>query len=286
MFAIMIRVIGARLRLAQGLLLAGFFVAAHADVPGNPYGQIIERNPFGLKPLPPKEAEAPPPAPPPPLAVVKVTGITSILSSKRVLLEITPAPGKALLKPILSEGERVETVEVLSINVEKNEVTIRNGSVVTNMALASATNSPSGPGPGPGSPLGGLATGGAPTQTSPGAGSTPGGFGRGGIMVAGGGGGGSSSGGASPNPAVGTTAAAGDVSSSASGAAAVAEGLRQIPSRNMRAGLGSTGVGSIGAGGTGAPLSREEQAVMIEVNRELNRSSPRRLPPLPPTPLR
>jgi hypothetical protein len=60
-------------------------------------------------------------------------------SSKRALLEIIEQePGKAGTpprKPILREGERDGSVEVLAINVEKNQVTIRNGTVETNITF-------------------------------------------------------------------------------------------------------------------------------------------------------
>src|SRR5881396_1588014 len=124
------------------MVLGGVCLPALAEATSNPYEVIVERNPFGLKP-------PPPPAPPPtnegqatPPAQVEVTGITSILSSKRVLLEIIPGPGKPMLKPILAEGERVESVEVVSINVEKNEVTIKNGPITTNLTFKVAKASP------------------------------------------------------------------------------------------------------------------------------------------------
>ena len=102
----------------------------------NPFACIVDGNPFRLKPEPPPVPEPlPPPAPPAPLATVEVTGITDILNSRRALLEIVPGPGKPMLKPILGEGERVESVEVVSINVERGEVMVRNGTVLTNLTL-------------------------------------------------------------------------------------------------------------------------------------------------------
>jgi hypothetical protein len=133
-------------------LLVGTCASLLADAKVNPYEPIVERNPFGLKPPPPPDPDAgkPPPPPPAPLATVDLTGITSILSSKRALLEIVPGPGKPMIKPILAEGERVESVEVVSINVEKNEVTIKNGNTVTNLTftVAKATTTPQPPPPG------------------------------------------------------------------------------------------------------------------------------------------
>jgi hypothetical protein len=71
-----------------------------------------------------------------------LTGITSILGNNRALFEIIPAPGKPAIKPILGEGERVETVEVVAINLDKNEVTIKNGTVLTNLTFKVAKSVP------------------------------------------------------------------------------------------------------------------------------------------------
>ncbi len=102
----------------------------------NPFACIVDGNPFRLKPEPPPSPEPLPlPAPPAPLATVEVTGITDILNSRRALLEIVPGPGKPMLKPILGEGERMESVEVVSINVERAEVMVRNGTILTNLPL-------------------------------------------------------------------------------------------------------------------------------------------------------
>ena len=123
---------------------------AMAGVSVNPYEWILERNPFGLRPPPVAVVQPPePPLPPAPLATVAVTGITSILSSPRVLLEIVPGPGKPMLKPVLGVGERVDTVEVVSISIERGEVVLRNGNVTTNvplrMAKAGLPAAPGGP---------------------------------------------------------------------------------------------------------------------------------------------
>jgi hypothetical protein len=127
-------------------------VNGFADAKLNPYETIVDRNPFGLKPPPPPPdptVNAPPPAP---LATVELTGITGFLSGKkRALLEITPGPGKPVQRPILAEGERVESVEVVSINVEKNEVVVKNGSLTTNLSFkVTKTAVASVPPPGPG----------------------------------------------------------------------------------------------------------------------------------------
>lgn len=144
-----------------------------AGVNVNPYEWIVERNPFSLRPPPPAVEQAPAPvAPPAPLATVEVTGITSILSSPRALLEIVPGPGKPMLKPVLGVGERVDSVEVVSISIERGEVVLRNGNVTTNVPLRMAkAGLPSPPG--------------GPTPPVPPTGASPAGI-RGGVALGGG----------------------------------------------------------------------------------------------------
>lgn len=231
-----------------------------ADTKANPYEAIVERNPFGLKPPPPPAPPEDPStkAPPAPPATVEVTGITSILSSKRALLEIVPGPGKPMIKPILSEGERVDSVEVISINVEKNEVVVKNSGVITNLTFKVAKSTPV--------PAG--AHGAVPPPATPGTFPPPvpphttyNNYGTGGRGV--------QMGGGAPPVA---PAAAGVNPSGATGA----DGFRSIPSRNIRGGQ----QGSV-------PLSAEESVLQVEQNRVLNQQISQntgiRLPPLPPT---
>lgn len=122
--------------LTAALAFFGAVGTAVEDTRPNPYSEIAERNPFGLRP--------PPPAQPDQSAVVEnrmvaveVTGITSMLRTKKAFLEIVPAPGKTVIKPMLSEGERLESVEVISIDMDKSVVTINNGGIITNISLRS-----------------------------------------------------------------------------------------------------------------------------------------------------
>jgi len=69
---------------------------------------------------------------------VVLTGITSLSATPHALLEITEQePGKPATthRPSLREGERDGGIEVLSIDVEKALVKIRNGGVETNVSL-------------------------------------------------------------------------------------------------------------------------------------------------------
>jgi hypothetical protein len=258
-----------------------------ADTKPNPYDPIVERNPFGLKPPPPPpdpSTNAPPPVPTP-TAQVEVTGITSILSSKRVLLEVIPAPGKPMLKPILSEGERIESVEVMAINVEKNEVTIKNGNIVTNLTFKVAKST----GPTAAPPIPGVVPPPAvptpmpaPVQTSY---NQSQGSGRYAVMMAGG----NSSTPQNPNPAVpnayGSSANFGNPGLSGGTPAATGggatDGFRQIPSRNIRTATPQNA-------NPDAAVSREQQYRSMEqqrlVNEAVSQISGKQFPPLPPTP--
>src|SRR6185503_7956384 len=74
--------------------VAGFSFAALAEVKENPYQVITDRNAFGLRPIPPPpepKKEEPPPVPPPD---IKLTGITTLLGSPRVMLQVEDKQAK------------------------------------------------------------------------------------------------------------------------------------------------------------------------------------------------
>jgi len=116
------------------------WVAAAADPRANPYGQIVDRNVFGLKPPPPPQVEAPKEEVKPP-PNVKLTGISN-LAQKRAFIEVTeqqaPKAGQqpgTVNRPILSEGEAAFGVEVVAIDVEKNIVKIRNAGIESELTF-------------------------------------------------------------------------------------------------------------------------------------------------------
>lgn len=119
-----------------GSLELGAAQLALADTGSNPYQGIVERNPFGLKPPPPPQ-EAPPAAPAVPPGKVILTGITTMFGPPRALLEITEQDGKTAVtrRPILHEGDRDGGVELISIDVEKSTVKIRNAGTETNLVF-------------------------------------------------------------------------------------------------------------------------------------------------------
>jgi hypothetical protein len=278
-----------------------------ADVKSSPYETIVSRNPFGLKPPPPPPdpSASQPPAPPTPMPTTKLTGITTILAGKpKAILEITEPGGKGPKQRILQEGERLDTIEVVSINVASNLVKVRIGDTETNLTFASAeTAKTAGP---PGAP--GVVPG-APPFKPPGFPTVPGipmpaairpagaavpGASPSSVFVAGGGGSGGAPatgsrsavttfGAASPTPATGTgippvpaVGTYGTPTPSLSTPGGVDMGLRTIPTRQMRTDQMSP------QGANGRPMTREEVDMLIELNRV---RKPANAPPLPPTSL-
>ena len=136
--------------LTVALLVVLGLARATAVVPegqGPVYERISGRNVFGLKPIP-KEAPAQPPQPA--LPKIILTGITSIVEPKRVLLKVQmplqpPQPPLELLL-ILSEGERDGAIEVRQIDETKRSVTLINSG--TEMTLSLAKDGPTAANPG------------------------------------------------------------------------------------------------------------------------------------------
>ena len=271
-----------------------------ADVKSNPYESIVDRNPFGLRPPPPPPEITAPPAPAAPLATVELTGITSLFHKDRALLEITPGPGKPMLKPILSVGERVESIEVVSINVEKNEVVIKNSGVVTNLSLKVAKAGGTPPQPGMIAPPPGINPAFQPPQpqvftpnnafqnnagrggaVTYGAGGAVGAGGNSGMSTFGapsvpatsfGGGGGGGGGQGIPGYGAGAVGQPGVAQPSATFGAT--DGLRGIPSRTVRA---QTQEG-------GPPVDPAVQYINMRVQELEHKKAGRPFPPLPPIP--
>jgi hypothetical protein len=232
--------------------LAGGFVRANVDTnpvnaDANPYATIVDRNPFGLKPPPPPPAPPEQTTPPVPMAKVTLTGLLSTFGEPRALLEIVEDPakggGQPKRPPPMREGERHGTVEILSIDVVKNMVRLRNSGVETNVTfeVAKATPTPGGPGI-PGAPP--MFTpppalqqpqAAAPTVIS------PNGANASGVTLVGGG---SPAPGVTPNAAVPGALGATD------------SGMRTIPSRPLRT-----------ENTPGQPMTKEQTDLLMEMNR-------------------
>jgi hypothetical protein len=248
---------GARFVILAALLLAGWH-SARADVRSNPYLHIPERNVFNLRPPPPPVAETNQVAATLPSKVI-LTGITSLFGPQ-VFLEITEQePGKPPptmpKRPILRAGDREGDIEVLSIDVDRSIVRIRNRSVESELTFEVPKSGGGGGGGGAAAGGGNLAANppavnphgppqGQPTIISS---SEP----RGGVTMLGGGGAftGNSAGvttfGGSTPLASGTSGGISSFgglpptggpaySSAANPALAAAGGLPNIPSRTMR----------------------------------------------------
>ncbi len=111
-------------------LAAGWSFQARAEVKENPYQIIIDRNPFGLRPIPPPPVPPDPTPPPPPPLGVNLTGITTLLGPAKVFLEFTdPQTKKVERPPALLAGDTFKAITVVSIDSENNRVQIKNGDV-------------------------------------------------------------------------------------------------------------------------------------------------------------
>ncbi|MGC8744738.1 MAG: hypothetical protein ACP5T0_12735 [Verrucomicrobiia bacterium] len=92
-----------------------------AEMDANKYSAIPQRNAFNLRePEPPK----PPEQPPPPITV-KLTGITTLLDTKRAFL-LVEEQGKKPESKMLREGEKDGAVEVVQIDEVAGTVKIIN----------------------------------------------------------------------------------------------------------------------------------------------------------------
>ena len=260
----MIKIGNALLIALSGLLLAGQpcrAIIMTSETPpsiesGNKYHAIVDRNVFGLKaPAPPPDPEANKPPPP----KITPTGITTIFGNKRALFKVQmpakpPEPAKEQ-SFILTVGQREGQIEVLDIDEVAGSIKFNNyGSVVT-LTLekdgAKLPNTPPMAVPPPGVPPA------AATYAPPGV--NPGGM----------------SGGASVTTIGGASA-----------------GLKSIPTRTLRLPNGPGGAAPTTLGVTPQAtdqgnLSREEQTILMELERERTRDqvSKGALPPLPPTAL-
>jgi len=111
------------------IIVAGFSLGAFADVKENPYQVIIERNPFGLKPVPPPPEAPKQEAPVTPPPEIKLTGITGppLGASPKAFLQVEDKQTKKaeFLRP-LAAGEDDKGITIVSIDVENSTVRIRN----------------------------------------------------------------------------------------------------------------------------------------------------------------
>jgi len=167
--------------LMSGLAFCTAANSVPQDSADNPYQSIIDRNVFSLKPPPPPPDNTD--ANKPQTLKITLTGITTILGNKRVLMKTSPPPAKPGEGPkteqslILTEGQREGDIEVIQIDEKVGSVKVNNGGNVQTLtfekdgAKLPATTAPSVV-PGAGIPIPGLpAAKGLPQP--PGGSSTP-----------------------------------------------------------------------------------------------------------------
>lgn len=140
-------------------LVLGASMAFGVEGGGNPYGDIVARNAFGLKapepikaPEPVQEEAAP--------SNIELTGITAISGKKQVFLKLT-TPGEKEPKYLsLGENERDGAIEVTEINPKAGRARIKNRGLPQTISfethgakLSAAVAAPMRPGmPAPGVP--------------------------------------------------------------------------------------------------------------------------------------
>jgi hypothetical protein len=130
-----------------GLCWGGTALGEPVTVDEGRYQLILERNPFSLKDPPPPPA-APAPSNPPPVEVnLKFSGISLTSVGKYAYFVVPPTPGKNTntLYWKISEGDRQGDVEVLSINYEEGEVTVKNAGQQVVLTLKENAPEPTGP---------------------------------------------------------------------------------------------------------------------------------------------
>ncbi len=116
--------------LVLALVFSGFAFLCYGSMEQDRYGEIIRRNAFNLRePAPPK----PPPEPPASIKV-NLTGITTILSEKRVSI-LVQEQGKPQESKMLKEGEREGQIEVISIDESAGSVKIKIGDKETELTF-------------------------------------------------------------------------------------------------------------------------------------------------------
>jgi hypothetical protein len=262
----------------SGVILGAAVDAAVADLPSNPYQGIVDRNLFGLKPLPPPASTTPDP---PPAPKITLTGITTILGKKQVLMKLQP-PAKPPEQPkeqslILAEGERDGEIEVVSVDMQTGTVKLNDyGTPLTLNLEKDGAKLPSTPAPvgQPGAPG---AVGAAPNPFQPAVGGLP----QGGPGMK-----------SLPTRTLRLPPAPG-AGSGAPGADAGNMGTPYYASGGLTGAVPQPQSINTTLGGTTqptgtknwppeVPMSTEEQTILIEAQREANKNNPN-FPPLPPT---
>lgn len=134
--------------LVGALLSATALVVTSLGAAENPYGAIVERNVFNLRPPPPplNPADLVKKTPPP---KITLTGITTILGKKVTFLTTPPVkPGTPPESVMLAEGQAQNEIEVKSIDEKAGVVQVINHGEPETLDFEKNGAKPSGPAPG------------------------------------------------------------------------------------------------------------------------------------------
>jgi len=239
------------------IAFAGLSCSVQAITPENRYETIIDRNIFRLNPMP--VVVAPTNADPVLEHKIKFSGISNVGGHKKAWFVVEPKTGSKDL-PLylnLSEGERQDFLEVISIMDDESKVKVNNAGNPMVLSLKDDSLKPQPVSAMPSAPpVAHVAT---PAALPPPANSSYGNnsYGnRGGPVTVSGG------------PSIG--------SQPGSAQTAGSTGLRSIPTRTLR--LAPV------ANNETAPVNPLEQRVRMELQQEQARQSGQTLPPLPPLP--
>ena len=105
-------------------------IAARASQDANPYLAIAGHNSFGLSPLPTPSVQDPKTPPP----EITLNGLMTIFGDKRALFKVRARSGEEK-SCILSEGQRDGDIELLSVDMKEDAITVNNHGVIQKITI-------------------------------------------------------------------------------------------------------------------------------------------------------
>jgi hypothetical protein len=131
------------LALMSGGAALALCAAGTRDAKNQRYQAIVERNAFGLRPVPPPPVK---PDKPPQKVNIKLTGITTMLGVKKAYFILSdpakPNTPNALVYPSLKQGERFGPIQVVSIDEKHCSVKIVNAGTPDTLTFSANGNAP------------------------------------------------------------------------------------------------------------------------------------------------
>ena len=138
----------AKILIAVAMLVCVIARADELASNANPYASLVERNVFGLVPVPTN----PPvdPTPPPPPVKITLTGIMKLFENNYQAIFKTPGMVKPGQPPkeesyVMGVGERQDDIEVKKIDDVAGVVTFENHGVIQELPLEMVKNAPAAP---------------------------------------------------------------------------------------------------------------------------------------------